>query len=254
MAVNICHASIDERGGISGGQAGDQTGREVYCRTWYSHPWYLVLRYPDRELGKKAAQLAKKLANSNLVGYSQSARNTLYAELKKNKFDVDKYIASKVKTSTDCSAFMFAVWCCVLPKMRADGNAPATSYMEAAFTRAGFKVYKDATYISNDKLLLTGDVLVKPGSHTAMAISDGSNAKSSVPKEEEKKPTKPKKTPFQVTITAEALNIRKGPGIENKICGVVKGNTKHTIIEVKDNWGKLKSLKGWISLKYTKEV
>ena len=42
MAVKIGHASIDERGKISGGKAGDQTGKEVCIRDWYNK---LVKKY-----------------------------------------------------------------------------------------------------------------------------------------------------------------------------------------------------------------
>ena len=110
MSVTICHASIDERGKANSGAAGDQTGREVCTRAWYSKPWDTMLRYKDASIAKKAAEIAKKLAKSNLVGYDQYQRNTLYQALKKNNWDVDKYIKSGVKTETDCSAFMYACY------------------------------------------------------------------------------------------------------------------------------------------------
>ena len=41
----IVQASINERGTATGGQTGDQTGREIYERTYYNYPWDCVLRY-----------------------------------------------------------------------------------------------------------------------------------------------------------------------------------------------------------------
>lgn len=38
-------ASINERGGTTGGQSGDQTGREIYVGPYYNYPWSYVLRY-----------------------------------------------------------------------------------------------------------------------------------------------------------------------------------------------------------------
>lgn len=38
-------ASINERGGISDGQPGDQTGREILIRSYRNYPWDCVLRY-----------------------------------------------------------------------------------------------------------------------------------------------------------------------------------------------------------------
>ena len=41
----IAHASINEHGGTTGGQSGDQTGREICLRSYYNYPWNAVLRY-----------------------------------------------------------------------------------------------------------------------------------------------------------------------------------------------------------------
>lgn len=59
---------------------------------------------------------------------------------------------------------------------------------------------------------------------------------------------------YLVRIKATALNYREGPGIENDITGTVKEGEVYTIVEEKDNWGKLKSGAGWISLAYTEKV
>lgn len=41
----IVHASLNEKGTITGGVSGDQNGREIYERNYYNHPWTHVLRY-----------------------------------------------------------------------------------------------------------------------------------------------------------------------------------------------------------------
>lgn len=41
----LVHASINENGEITGGQTGDQTGKEICTRSYYNHPWDHVLRY-----------------------------------------------------------------------------------------------------------------------------------------------------------------------------------------------------------------
>jgi hypothetical protein len=38
-------ASINERGGATGGTPGDQTGREILIRDYRNYPWNAVLRY-----------------------------------------------------------------------------------------------------------------------------------------------------------------------------------------------------------------
>lgn len=41
----IVQASINEKGTVTGGQTGDQTGKEIYTRSYYNFPWNVVLRY-----------------------------------------------------------------------------------------------------------------------------------------------------------------------------------------------------------------
>lgn len=45
----IVQASSNERGGVTGGATGDQTGREIYTRGYYNYPWDCVLRYTEAE-------------------------------------------------------------------------------------------------------------------------------------------------------------------------------------------------------------
>ena len=54
----IVQAAINEKGTITGGQTGDQTGREIYIRSYYNYPWNVVLRYTagGTSPGENAAQ------------------------------------------------------------------------------------------------------------------------------------------------------------------------------------------------------
>lgn len=44
-------ASINEKGCVTGGQTGDQTGREFLVRTYRNYPWDCVLRYTGENAG-----------------------------------------------------------------------------------------------------------------------------------------------------------------------------------------------------------
>ena len=61
--------------------------------------------------------------------------------------------------------------------------------------------------------------------------------------------------PFLVKITADALNIRTGPGTNYSIASgephCIRDKGIYTIVEKQGNWGKLKSGAGWICLDYT---
>jgi len=61
-AGKISNSGGDERWGIRGGQAGDQTGREWELRNWYSYPWNCVLRHPNQQVRDLIAQLAIEAA------------------------------------------------------------------------------------------------------------------------------------------------------------------------------------------------
>lgn len=55
-------------------------------------------------------------------------------------------------------------------------------------------------------------------------------------------------TPFVVKIICDSLNVRKGAGTSYDKVGELKKGDAYTIVEIKNNWGKLKSGLGWISL------
>ena len=59
---------------------------------------------------------------------------------------------------------------------------------------------------------------------------------------------------YLVKITANNLNVRKGPGVSYGISGTVKKGQVYTIVETKNGWGRLKSGAGWISLGYTEKL
>ena len=59
---------------------------------------------------------------------------------------------------------------------------------------------------------------------------------------------------YKVRITADVLNVRKGPGASYAVATQVKSGEVYTIVSESSGWGKLKSGAGWISLKYTKKV
>lgn len=51
-------------------------------------------------------------------------------------------------------------------------------------------------------------------------------------------------------VNVETLNYREGAGTQYKIKGQVKKGEVYTIVEIKGNFGKLKSGAGWINLNY----
>ena len=64
--------------------------------------------------------------------------------------------------------------------------------------------------------------------------------------------------PYLVQVTADALNVRTGPGTNYPIAThknhCIRDKGKYTIVEENGNWGRLKSGAGWICLDYTKKI
>ena len=175
--MRIAHASIDENRNISGGQAGNQTGKEVCIRQWYNKPWSVLIRHPDRSVRERIATIAETLATppaNALIGYDQKQRNTFHDVAKLCNYDVLEFMASHNECETDCSAFVTTV--CLFAGVKSleyTGNAPTTSTMKSVFKKVGFEIITDKKILSTTAYLSKGDILVKPGAHTAIVIDDG---------------------------------------------------------------------------------
>jgi N-acetylmuramoyl-L-alanine amidase len=63
-----------------------------------------------------------------------------------------------------------------------------------------------------------------------------------------------KRLPYQIRITVDALNVRRGPGVNYPRNTVIRDKKLYTIVEEQSDWGRLKSGAGWISLNYTKRA
>lgn len=183
MSVLIGHASIDETGRASGGQAGDQTGKEVYVGYWYNGNWNVVLRPKSPAVAEKMAASCETLCKGNLVGYDQGDRNTLWDGLELVNWNPEKL---KEPCETDCSQLMASCARCAglnIPRVALGGgryNAPVTQTMRSAFSSTGaFEVLTDPKYLTSDKYLKRGDILLRESGHTAMALSNGDAANES---------------------------------------------------------------------------
>lgn len=169
--VRIGTASIDENGKSKNGVDGDQTGKEVYTRSWYNGGWTVLLRPLDSSLAEKSAVACETICNNDNVGYNQNKRNTLHSILKKNNYD----LSSITSCATDCSAFMAV--CAIYggcSELEYSSNAPTTSTMQNAFAKTGkYIALTDSKYLNSSDYLMRGDILVKAGHHTVMILDNG---------------------------------------------------------------------------------
>ena len=257
--VMIGSSSKDERGQYRGGQAGDQTGKEVYINNWYSYNWTDVLRPKDALLAEKLAVACEKACANNKIGYDQLSRNTLLKEAKFANYDMSKI---DVACNCDCSSFIST--CCVCAGLPENiffpgGNGCVTTNIADACLKTGkFDHLTNSKYLSQKNYLRRGDILLNRNAHVVMVVGSGKNADPFPVTTQISNSSNSKIVadglPYKVKITAVALNVRKEPNSNAKVIAQVKKNQVYMIMEVQNNFGRLKSKSGWIDLNYVEVV
>lgn len=169
--VQIGHASIGSNGKISGDKAGDQNGKEVYIRNWYSKPWTHVIRFKREDMRKKNAECMIKACNNERIGYNQLRRNSLLQYAANVEYDPSKVTHI---CDTDCSALVSL--CCMyagVPQgvLYQNGNSCTTSNLRNRLNNTGLvTVYTDKAYTTKSDKLLVGDILLSEGHHVAIVV------------------------------------------------------------------------------------
>lgn len=225
----ISNSGHDERGKYAGGVAGDQTGGEWALINWYSRPWNFVLRHPNAQVREILAQLSEEAARNNNVGYDQNQRTTYWTQLAKFGYRPSKI---KVKCESDCSAGVAA-------NVKATGHLLGidalknvskdcyTGNLRAALKKAGFQVLTDSKYLTSDKYLLRGDILLYEFHHTAVNVTNGSKSGTGS--------TSTSNSPASAGTTTG--NVGKGQKWLNSNYGNLLKNNLGALLEVDNDYG-----------------
>lgn len=260
MAVKIGHASSSETGKISGGAAGDQSGKEVYVRTWYKHSkGWVTLRFKDPLLAEYAAEGMEMACANDNIGYDQSQNQTLWNEGKNNDFNPSK-ITKKVET--DCARLVRFCVQYAVRKAGLDITIPDfyTATLVSVLMSTGlFEKLTESKYNTQDAYLERGMIqCTKTKGHTWIILSNGSKAtvrKVEKPEAAPVAPTVKSESGHIVKVTGDTVNIRTGPGTQYTAIEQVK---KGDVLEVPkaDGWTPIKfgGHVYWISDKYTELV
>lgn len=180
MAIKIAHSSIDENGKAIGGAAGDQNKKEVCTRTYYNGSWNAVLRPKSADIAEKSAKFMEAACVNDNIGYDQGQRNTLFEQAKKVNFDCSKIV---VKCECDCSSLIHVAVIAAGAKLTYGSNGFTTRTMVNKLVASGdYEKLTDSKYLTSDKYLKRGDILVKEGSHCVMALENGSGVATVAPK------------------------------------------------------------------------
>lgn len=224
--VKIGSARMDENGKISGGKAGDQTGKEVSTQDWYLHSkgWY-VLRAKDAAAREVIARSMQAACDNPMIGYDQGQNMSLFNAAKPYDFDVSKV---RVPCETDCAKL---VRVCVL-SARISCDDFYTANEAATLKKTGqFTQYTTDKYCKSSDYLMRGDILVtRSKGHTAVVLSNGSKVSGTTTNAGTAANTAVK---TQDALYRDAsykgvyraitdVNLRTGAGTSHKIIAVVK--------------------------------
>ena len=227
--VIIGSARIDENGHASGGQAGDQNGKEVSTQQYYLHEkGWNVLRAKEPQVREAIAQNMTWACANNNIGYDQGQNQTLYQTAKPVGFN-----CSLVGTpcETDCARL---VRVCVLYAGVQVSDFYTGNEKEALLATDAF----DLVNVKLPEELLRGDILVtKTKGHTVVVLTNGENAQ----------PKQPISTPTEYKLgwIKDGINwyYRIGKGINAHGFNDIKCKDGNTYRFYFDDKGKMQT--GW---------
>lgn len=169
MTVLLGHAVSNEFGTAHGGAMGDQTGKEITTRPWYSsgNGWEYLLICRDPAMRENAAQYMEAIQANEAYGYSQDSgqRWNGYKAILANNGVVDG-----ASGDFDCATLCLA---CYLLSGLAHAASGYTGSMYSSLMATGmFIAYSDAAHLTSDAYAVRGALYLRKG-HVAMALSNG---------------------------------------------------------------------------------
>lgn len=158
MAVIIGSARHNERGNITGGRAGDQTGQEVMTQRFYisSKGWFVLRPKTVENANKIGDKMYRACGNPN-IGYCQGHRNGV----------VNLGIDTTTPTECDCSSLVRQ---CVREATGKDPGNFTTATEKNMLYNTG--LFESPMSYTNGMKLYKGDILVtKTKGHTVIVTS-----------------------------------------------------------------------------------
>lgn len=223
MSVIIGSARIDENGNLSGGKAGDQTGKEVSIQPFYMHKkGWIAIRAKEGSVANAISIAMQQACGNDFIGYDQGERTSIITLLKRVKsFDrVDKFCEA------DCSSLVRG--CCIQAGFD-PGNFTTANELTVLMATKRFASF----VVNNEKQLQNGDILVtKTKGHTAVVVSSDNKPASTAPVTQPVKNSKAEAAKSRdaslagmYEVTASSLNLRLGPTTNHPIVAKLPNGT-----------------------------
>jgi len=251
MAARIVHAFSDENKQSKGGQAGDQTGREIFEQDWYDRDggWDVMLECTDHDMAQAAAATAIEIADDDSFGYDQAQRSTGI-----NAIREAGSISGAVASELDCSSLAFLVY--MLNGLEVELGY--TGNLESRFMATGlFIAHREDAYTKSADLAPVGSLYLTAGKHVAIVVKSDAEPSEEIIAQQI---TDYLTVPMPYVVVIGSVNVREKP---DKLSALVKtahdGDILHCIgADDKTGWYEVETPKGtgWITnkAKYTRLV
>ena len=250
--VYIGNAVGDEHGKGKGGEAGNQTGKELRIQPWYKNSkGWRVFRPKSAEVAQKLVYDMKAACENKYIGYDQSQRNTLYNVSKPFGFDCAEVA---VPCECDCSSL---VRVCILYSGIKVNDFNTASEPTRLLATGEFDEMVGEEYTDSPNKLSAGMILcTKVKGHTAIVLNDGPDAEPypdppdppvpPTPPDPPVPPEPPTPTKQMVYVIGRSVNVRDSDSKSGKILYTAhKGNRFNLIdISAETGWYHIETYKG----------
>ena len=251
MTVYIGNAVGDEHNAARGGEAGDQTGKEVKTQPWYMNKkGWRVFRPKSSEIAQKLVYDMKAACENSNIGYDQSQRNTLYNVSKPFGFDCAEVA---VPCECDCSSL---VRVCVLYSGIKVNDFNTASEPTRLLATGEFDEMVGEEYTDSPDRLKEGDILVtRTKGHTCVVLNDGPNVDPE-PQPEPPEPDPPEPDPptppeppvvaYKVFVIGGSVNVRDSDSKAGKVLFTAHKGNRFNLIDISPNtgWYHIETYKG----------
>ena len=206
--VYIGNAVGNEKGTATGGEPGNQNGKELRIQAWYKNKkGWRVFRPISDEVAEKLVYDMTAACNNKNIGYSQGTRrNTLYTASKPHGFD-----CAKVDTPCDCDCSSLVRVCVSYTGIKINDFNTASEPTRLLATGAFIEMV-GTEYTDSSKKLKAGDILcTKTKGHTAIVLNDGDDVDPPSP------PVPPEPTDKTVVVVAKSVNVRNRDNTSGRV-------------------------------------
>lgn len=234
--VYVGSARSDENGKANSGKAGDQKqGKEVSTQAWYKHSkGWRVFRAKDPVHALMIAKIMRWACVSDLIGYDQYQRNTLYNELEKVGFGGEPQLSKAVET--DCSALVRV--CLAFCGIDVPAEFRTANMAQYMLDTGMFVELKGSKYTDQPDYLGEGDILVTQTSGHTVVVLDNGDLYEGIGSVDASEPD------GDLKVKPGSWRIRSGPGTEYATVDYVR--TGDTLVSV--------NAEGWVPVLYKEQV